>query len=143
MPNLHDIERRINSVKSTSQITRTMEMVAAAKIKKATDRMEDAIPWTRAVSDMLVSTAPNAPIQSEPLLQVHDEVKRCLVTVMASDRGLAGGFNTNVLRHAEKLIRAKQSQGIDVEVVAKVFERGIDVAKFHVDETCEHMGVVG
>ena len=118
MPNLHDIERRINSVKSTSQITRTMEMVAAAKIRKATERMEDAIPWTRAVSDMLVSTAPNAPIQSEPLLQVHDEVKRCLVTVVASDRGLAGGFNTNVLRHAEKLIKEKQSQGIEVEVAA-------------------------
>ena len=118
MPNLHDIERRINSVASTKQITRTMEMVAAAKIKKATDRMESAIPWTRAVSDMLVSTAPNAPLDSEPLLKVHDEVKRCLITVVASDRGLAGGFNTNVLRHAEKLIREKESQGIEVEVAA-------------------------
>ncbi len=118
MPNLHDIERRINSVSSTKQITRTMEMVAAAKIRRATERMEAAIPWTRAVSDMLVSTAPNAPIQSEPLLRVHDEVKRCLITVVTSDRGLAGGFNTNVLRHAEKLIKEKESQGIEVEVVA-------------------------
>lgn len=118
MPNLHDIERRINSVASTKQITRTMEMVAAAKIRRATERMEGAVPWTRAVSDMLVSTAPNAPLQSEPLLQVHDEVKRCLITVVTSDRGLAGGFNTNVLRHAEKLIKEKQSQGIEVEVAA-------------------------
>lgn len=118
MPNLHDIERRINSVKSTSQITRTMEMVAAAKIRRATERMEGAIPWTRAVSDMLVTTAPNAPLQSEPLLQAHDEVKRCLITVVTSDRGLAGGFNTNVLRHAEKLIKEKESQGIEVEVAA-------------------------
>lgn len=118
MPNLHDIERRINSVTSTKQITRTMEMVAAAKIRRATERMEGAIPWTRAVSDMLVSTAPNAPLQSEPLLQVHDEVKRCLITVVTSDRGLAGGFNTNVLRHAEKLIKEKESQGIEVEVAA-------------------------
>ncbi len=118
MPNLHDIERRINSVASTKQITRTMEMVAAAKIKRATDRMEGAVPWTRAVSDMLVSTAPNAPLQSEPLLHAHDEVKRCLITVVTSDRGLAGGFNTNVLRHAEKLIKEKESQGIEVEVAA-------------------------
>ncbi len=118
MPNLHDIERRINSVTSTKQITRTMEMVAAAKIRRATERMEGAVPWTRAVSDMLVSTAPNAPLQSEPLLQVHDEVKRCLITVVTSDRGLAGGFNTNVLRHAEKLIKEKESQGIEVEVAA-------------------------
>ncbi len=118
MPNLHDIERRINSVTSTKQITRTMEMVAAAKIRRATERMEGAVPWTRAVSDMLVSTAPNAPLQSEPLLQTHDEVKRCLITVVTSDRGLAGGFNTNVLRHAEKLIKEKESQGIEVEVAA-------------------------
>ena len=118
MPNLHDIERRINSVSSTKQITRTMEMVAAAKIKRATDRVESAVPWTRAVSDMLVSTAPNAPIQAEPLLQIHDEVKRCLITVVTSDRGLAGGFNSNVLRHAESLIREKESQGIEVEVIA-------------------------
>ena len=118
MPNLHDIERRINSVASTKQITRTMEMVAAAKIKRATDRMEGAVPWTRAVSDMLVSTAPNAPLQSEPLLKIHDEVKRCIVTVITSDRGLAGGFNSNALRHAEKLIKEKESQGIEVEVVA-------------------------
>ncbi len=118
MPNLHDIERRINSVSSTKQITRTMEMVAAAKIRRATVRMEGAIPWTRAVSDMLVSTAPSAPLDAEYLLQTHDEIKRCLITVVASDRGLAGGFNTNVLRHAEKLIKEKESQGIEVEVAA-------------------------
>lgn len=118
MPNLHDIERRINSVSSTKQITRTMEMVAAAKIRKATERMEGAIPWTRAVSDMLVSTAPNAPLDAEPLLRVHDDVKRCMLTVVTSDRGLAGGFNSNVLRHADKLIKEKEAQGIEVEVAA-------------------------
>ena len=118
MPNLHDIERRINSVTSTKQITRTMEMVAAAKIRKATERSLSALPWACAISDMLVSTAKYAPIESEPLLQVHDEVKRALIVVVTSDRGLAGGFNSNVLRAADKLIKEKERQGIEVEVVA-------------------------
>ncbi len=118
MPNLHDIERRINSVASTKQITRTMEMVAAAKIRRSTERMTEALPWACAVSDMLVSTAQYAPIDSEPLLQTHDEVKRVLVVVLSSDRGLAGGFNSNVLRYAEKIIKEKERQGIEVEVIA-------------------------
>ena len=118
MPNLHDIERRINSVTSTKQITRTMEMVAAAKIRRASQRAENALPWAVAISDMLVTTAKHAPISSEPLLQTHDEVKRCFIVVVTSDRGLAGGFNSNVLRHAEKLIKEKERQGIAVEVAA-------------------------
>ena len=118
MPNLHDIERRINSVTSTKQITRTMEMVAAAKIRKATERSMSALPWACAISDMLITTAKHAPVDSEPLLQVHDEVKRALIVVVTSDRGLAGGFNSNVLRAADKLIKEKERQGIEVEVVA-------------------------
>ena len=118
MPTLHDIERRINSVSSTKQITRTMEMVAAAKIRRASERVYNALPWASAISEMLISTAKYAPLDSEPLLATHDEVKRALIVVIASDRGLAGGFNSNVLRHAEKLIKEKERQGIEVEIVA-------------------------
>ena len=118
MPNLHDIERRISSVSSTKQITRTMEMVAAAKIRRATERAENALPWANVISNMLISTAKYAPLDSEPLLVEHDEVKKLVVVVVTSDRGLAGGFNTNVLRHAEKVIKEKQRQGIEVEVIA-------------------------
>ena len=71
MPNLHDIERRIKSVTSTKQITRTMEMVAAAKIRRASERVESALPWAVAISDMLISTAKYAHLDNEPLLQVH------------------------------------------------------------------------
>ena len=74
MPNLHDIERRIKSVTSTKQITRTMEMVAAAKIRRASERVESALPWAVAISDMLISTAKYAHLDNEPLLQVHDEL---------------------------------------------------------------------
>ena len=118
MPNLHDIERRISSVSSTKQITRTMEMVAAAKIRRASERVEKALPWACAFSDMIISTAKYAPLSSESLLQVHDEMKRALVVVVASDRGLAGGFNSNVLKHADKLIHRLESEGVEVEVAA-------------------------
>ena len=118
MPNLHDIERRIKSVTSTKQITRTMEMVAAAKIRRASERVENALPWAVAISDMLISTAKYAPMGSEPLLQTHDEVRRVLIVAITSDRGLAGGFNSNVLRYVEKLMKQKQREGAEVEVAA-------------------------
>lgn len=118
MPNLHDIERRINSVSSTKQITRTMEMVAAAKIRRAADRAVNALPWANIISDMLINTAKYATLDDEPTLVKHAEIKRTVVIVVTSDRGLAGGFNSNVLRHAEKLIKEKQRQGIEVEVIA-------------------------
>ena len=118
MPNLHDIERRINSVKSTKQITRTMEMVAAAKIRRSSERMERSLPAAEALADMIVSTAKYAPIDAEPLLQKHDVIKRCVVMVVTSDRGLAGGFNTNVLRSAEGVIRERRQEGKEVDVIA-------------------------
>ena len=118
MPNLHDIERRIDSVTSTKQITRTMEMVAAAKIRRASARMEESLPWAAALSDMLVSTAEYSRIKDDPLLNPHDEVKHSIIIAVASDRGLAGGFNSNVLRSAEKLMREKEAAGIKVSVIA-------------------------
>lgn len=118
MPNLHDIERRINSVTSTKQITRTMEMVAAAKIRRATERMERSLPWSVALSDMLISTAQYAQLSDDPLLNAHDEVKRCLIVVVTSDRGLAGGFNSNALRAAERYMDQKIAEGKEVEIIA-------------------------
>lgn len=118
MANLHDIERRIVSVSSTKQITRTMEMVSAAKIRVATSRMENSLPWAEAIEDMMISTSKNTSGDLSPLLQEHDTKKKCLVCVIASDRGLAGGFNTNILRFAERLINAKKKKGMEVEVIA-------------------------
>lgn len=118
MPNLHDIERRINSVTSTKQITRTMEMVAAAKIRRASERVERSLPWAASLSDMLISTAQYTQLSEDPLLNARDEIKSTVLIVVASDRGLAGGFNSNVLRAAEKLMKAKQAEGIEVSIVA-------------------------
>ena len=95
-----------------------MEMVSAAKIRLATDRMDNALPWADSVNEMMISTAKYTSVDMQPLLTTHENVKRVLVCVVSSDRGLAGGFNTNILRKAERLIKAKQSLGANVEVVA-------------------------
>ena len=118
MPNLHDIERRINSVASTKQITRTMEMVAAAKIRRATERVEAATPYSDSMMEMLANVAERVGGSENALLQKHDEVKNVLVVVVVSDRGLAGGFNSNVLRHVEQLMKEKQAAGAQVDIVA-------------------------
>ena len=118
MPNLHDIERRINSVASTKQITRTMEMVAAAKIRRATERVEAATPYSNSMMEMLANVAERVGGPENALLQKHDEVRNVLVVVVVSDRGLAGGFNSNVLRHVEQLTKEKQAAGAQVSIVA-------------------------
>ena len=118
MPNLHDIERRINSVSSTKQITRTMEMVAAAKIRRANERVQDATPYSESMVEMLADVAKRVGGSENALLRAHDEVKNVLVVVVVSDRGLAGGFNSNVLRHVDRLMRDRQAAGAAVRVVA-------------------------
>ena len=104
MPNLHDIEKRIKSVSSTKQITRTMEMVAGANVKY--------------VTEMLQGVAARVQASENPLLEKRESVKRVLCVAVVSDRGLAGGFNSNVLRTVEKTIRAKKAQGVEVDVIA-------------------------
>lgn len=118
MPNLHDLERRINSVNSTKQITRTMEMVAAAKIRRATERMDAAAPYTHSMAEMLGNVAENAGSSTNALLVEHDDIKSILFIAVVSDRGLAGGFNSNVLRYVERSVNAARSGGADAHVIA-------------------------
>ena len=118
MPNLHDIDRRINSVKSTKQITRTMEMIAAAKIRKARERVETTIPYTQGMAVTVSRVVDRLGNSNNPLLKVHDEVKRVLLVSVVSDRGLAGGFNGNVLRASERIMKQKKAQGAECDVIA-------------------------
>lgn len=115
MPNLHDIERRIHSVESTKQITRTMQMVAAAKIRFAQERVDDATPYANAMKELLGNIARVGGTEA-PLTQAHDEVKTTLVIAMVSDRGLAGGFNSSILRRAEGIMRERKAQGQEVRI---------------------------
>lgn len=118
MPNLHDIERRIGSVTSTKQVTRTMEMVAAAKIRRSSDRVDAATPYSNSMMEMLGHVAKQAGSNASALLSRHDEAKNVLLVVVVSDRGLAGGFNSNVLRTAEHLMKEKQAAGAAVQIAA-------------------------
>ncbi len=118
MANLRDIQKRINSVQSTKQITRTMEMVSSAKIGKATRRMEAGRPYAKAISSMLHRLSGGDDSSSEsPLLQKHAEVKTAIIIAIVSDRGLAGGFNTSVLRNCDHLKSRLESEGAEVSFI--------------------------
>lgn len=117
MANLRDMKKRITSVKSTKQITRTMEMVATAKIRKATERVVAATPYSEAMLEMLGNLAGKSGEGSHPLLEAHPEKKHVLFVVVSSDRGLAGAFNTQVLRAAEKQAQAYAAQGIETSYI--------------------------
>jgi F-type H+-transporting ATPase subunit gamma len=118
MPNLRDIKKRIDSTQSMAKITRTMEMVATAKIKKAQERIESARPYALAMIEVLGNVARYVSGASHPLLETHPERKRALVIAVTSDRGLAGGFNSNILRLTEDVMRRERAEGLEVDVVA-------------------------
>jgi len=117
MPNLKDIKKRINSVESIKQITRTMEMVATAKIRRATDRIIAATPFAEAMLEVLEGVSERTNVADSPLLHIHPEIKRVVVICVVSDRGLAGGFNYSVLRMADRYIQSMKSEDIECDVV--------------------------
>ena len=118
MSNLREIKKRISSVKSTEQITRTMEMVSTAKIRRALDRSVQSEPYKAALTDVMLTVAQDAEVVgNNPMLKRRDEVKRGLVIAVASDRGLAGGFNVAVARTAEKIMRGWERDGATAEVI--------------------------
>lgn len=118
MANLRDIKKRITSVQSTRQITRTMEMVSTAKIKKAQERIESARPYALAMMEVLGNVARFAIGASHPLLLEHEKRDRVVVICVTSDRGLAGAFNSNILRMTEDVIRDEGASGAEVDVIA-------------------------
>jgi F-type H+-transporting ATPase subunit gamma len=101
--NTRDIRRRIKSVKNTSQITKAMQMVAAAKMRKAQLRALHGRPYAEAIAKMLAALAQaGGSAELHPLLQERKEVKRELVLVIATDKGLCGALNTNLFRELSK-----------------------------------------
>lgn len=118
MANLRDIKKRINSVSSTEQITRTMEMVSTAKIRGALERASKAMPYKDAISDVMVTVASAQDSAGEnPMFKKHEETKNVLVIAIASDRGLAGGFNVAVEREAERIYNKCVQEGVGCELV--------------------------
>jgi F-type H+-transporting ATPase subunit gamma len=117
MPNLRDIKKRIGSVQSTRQITRTMEMVATAKIKKAQERIEAARPYALAMMELLGNVRRYASGASHPLLAEREDRRRVIVIAVTSDRGLAGALNSNILRMTEKYLNEMNAAGVETELI--------------------------
>jgi len=109
MATLRDIKRRIASVKSTQQITKAMKLVAAAKLRRAQERILEARPYAFKMQEVLASLALRADPQSHPLLQRRDAGRKSLV-VIAADQGLCGAFNSNIMRRSLDLLRATDGE---------------------------------
>ena len=109
MANLRDIKRRIGSVKSTQKITSAMKMVAAAKLRRAQDAIENARPYAVRMRSTLEEVSKGTLEETHPLLAVHEERKALELIVVTSDRGLAGAFNSSVLKVAESVIADREA----------------------------------
>ena len=114
MATLRDIRRRITSVKSTQQITRAMKLVAAAKLRRAQERILDARPYSYKMREVLSDLALRAPRELHPLLARRGGRdggggNRKLLVIVSADRGLCGAFNSNILRRSLEFLRAHQN----------------------------------
>ena len=117
MATLRDIKNRIGSVQSTRQITRTMEMVSTAKLKKAQTRIENARPYALAMAEVLGNVVRYVEDVSHPLLEVRPERRRVALISIVSDRGFAGAFNSNIIRLTERTVAELVADGIEVEMI--------------------------
>lgn len=105
------------SIRSTMQITRTMEMISTARIQRALARSEAAAPYKDAITNMLAKVAATGLDESQPLLTVHEEERHVLFILIASDRGLAGGFNILPQRAVEQEMAELAQSGVSSSVI--------------------------
>ena len=115
MPSLRDIKRKITSVNKTRQITKAMKKVAAAKLRRAQDRVIAARPYARKMLAVIANLAGRVERAQHPLLAKR-EPKRVKLLVLTSDRGLCGAYNTNIVRKAVEAVRELQATGKEVTV---------------------------
>jgi F-type H+-transporting ATPase subunit gamma len=118
MANLKDIRNRIKSVKSIQKVTKAMKMVAVAKMRRAQERMEEARPYTKRLAEVINHLLPDVDRNFLPLLDIR-EIKRVGYVVVSSDRGLAGSFNTSVLKTAQAEIEIIGKKNVDVFCIGK------------------------
>ena len=119
MPNLKELKNRISSVKSTRKITSAMKMVAASKLRRAQELAESSRVYADSLSFILSSLAGNTKNSSDlpEILTGRENSKISLLIINSSDRGLCGGFNSNLFRNAKKWISDQQGQGKSVKIM--------------------------
>lgn len=108
MASLRDIKAKINSTKKTSQITKAMEMVSASKLNRAEQNAKSFVPYMEKIQEVVASIAQGSKGINHPMLNARP-VKRTGYIVITSDRGLAGGYNSNVLRTVSNVIRERHN----------------------------------
>jgi F-type H+-transporting ATPase subunit gamma len=130
MAAVRDIKRRIRSIRNTRKITRALELVAAAKLVRAQSRIEDMRPYADRMLELMAGTArASSSVRGLPLLQTHDQEQAVAIVPLTGDRGLAGAFNSQILRRALALERRLRSEGKQVRWVG-VGRRGVGSLRF-------------
>jgi F-type H+-transporting ATPase subunit gamma len=143
MATLKDIQLKIAAVKKTQQITKAMNMVAASRLRGAQTSMEAFRPYAGKFSEVLGSLAQRAGEESNPLLVPREEVKKLHVVLCTSDRGLCGGFNTNLIEKADGFVKEKTGDGIEISFT-NFGKKGRDwCRKENLQIDTEYLGVVG
>ncbi len=123
------ILKRLKAVKNIRKITRTMELIATARFKRAMDRATEADAYTRKISELVADLSRAGGEIDHPLLKVHDSLQNRVLLVLTSNRGLCGGYNASVLRLAQRAIPQHRDAGehLELEVSGK---RGLSFMKF-------------
>ena len=136
MPNLKDLKNRIESVKSTRKITKAMQMVAAAKLRKAQEAAEQARPYAEKMSLVIKKLTSSTNVSSNsPLLVGNGKHKNHLIVISTSERGLCGAFNSSIVRLAKSHIRQLLSNGSQIKILT-IGKKGREQLK---REFAEHM----
>jgi len=118
MPNLLDIRRRIRSVKNTQQLTKAMKTVAAAKLRRAQERVFSARPYAGQLRNVLGNLTVRIENIAHPLLEIRPE-ERILFVIVTADRGLCGAFNSNIMRVAQSFMREHSGQALSLAMVGR------------------------
>jgi F-type H+-transporting ATPase subunit gamma len=111
---VQDIKRRVGSVRNTRKITKAMELVAAAKLRRAEARIEALRPYADRMRELMIRTARATPARGFPLLEAREDVRAVALLPLTGDRGLAGGFNAQIVRRALALERDARADGRDI-----------------------------
>ena len=137
-----DVKRRIKSVENTRQITRTMELVATSKLKKAADRVQAARPYADALQESVGGLYSPALSEKYPILRRPKEVSRAAVVLLTANRGLCGGFNSNLIKQARNLMEDLRAQGIETELHI-AGKKGVAYFRFRGEEITTEKADVG
>lgn len=127
MPTLKEIRKRIRSIQSSQQITKTMQMVAASRFKKSADRLEEAAEYNKHIATFTRQIAEVAADLKDPLFEKR-EVRNVALAVITSDRGLCGSYNINIINKAEETINSYKGSDVNVKLVI-VGKKGYDYFK--------------